>query len=179
MTTNDSRTGNSSMSAARMDDDELDRRLSALMRTAEPPAENWTVIERRIRKRRWPTALSTALAAAAVLSGVALVVSQIVSVEATRTTGGGMAETVQAEVHAMRASAPVTPAGSDIDSPAAVMAAWQDNQQAIAQLEAALERDPDNRLLLEFLTEARMRQARLVRSIGHSQTPNDERSINL
>ena len=63
------------------------------------------------------------------------------------------------------------------------MAAWQDNQQAIAQLEQALEQDPGNRMLLEFLTEARMRQARLVRSIdrndGHNQTLNNERSMNL
>jgi len=171
MTPNDSRPENSVM-----DDSELDRRLDALTRIAEPPPDNWTAIERRIRKRRWPKALSAGLAAAAVVAGIALVVLQI---GPTPVSSGGLAETMKAEVQAMRVAAPETPAASDIDSPASFMAAWQDNQQAIAQLEQALEHDPDNRLLLEFLTEARMRQARLVRSIGLNQTPNNERSMNL
>ena len=84
-----------------------------------------------------------------------------------------------AEVRAMRASAPEMPLTTNIDSPSALMAAWQDNQQAIVQLEQALEHDPDNRMLLEFLTEARMRQARLVKSIGRNQTPTNDRSMNL
>lgn len=159
---------------SRPDDGELDRRLDALTRVAEPPSGSWSVIERRIRKRRWPGVLSAGFAAAAVLSGVALVVSQFGPAPA-----GGIAETMHAEVRAMRASAPEMPVSTDIDSPAALMAAWQDNQQAIAQLEQALEHDRDNRMLLEFLTEARMRQARLVKSISRHQTPTNERSMNL
>lgn len=160
----------------RLDDGELDRRLDALTRVAEPPSGSWSAIERRIRRRRWPGVLLAGFAAAAVLSGVALVVSQFGPAPAPT---GGIAETMLAEVRAMRASAPEVPVTKDIESPAALMAAWQDNQQAIAQLEQALERDPDNRMLLEFLTEARMRQARLVKSIGQNQTPTDERSMNL
>jgi len=171
MTSDDSRMDNS-----RLDDAELDRRLDGLTRIAEPPPGNWTAIERRIRKRRWTGALSAGLAAAAVLSGVALVLSQVGPVSVPP---GAIAETMHAEVRAMRALAPDAPAVSNIDSPAAVMAAWQDNQQAIAQLEQALEHDPDNRMLLEFLTEARMRQARLIRSIGRNSIPTNERSINL
>lgn len=171
MTSEESRMDNS-----RIDDAELDRRLDGLARIAEPTPGNWTAIERRIRKRRWTRALSAGLAAAAVLSGLALVVSQL---GPAPVPPGGIAETMHAEVRAMRASAPAAPAVANTDSPAAVMAAWQDNQQAIAQLEQALEHDPDNRMLLEFLTEARMRQARLVRSIGRSQNPTNERSMNL
>lgn len=169
MTTNDFRSGDS-----RIDDSDLDRRLDALTRIAEPPPGSWTAIERRIRKRRWPVLLSTGIAAVAVLSGVVLVVSQF---GPTPVPAGGIAETTRAEVQAMRVAAPEAPAVSDFDSPKALMVAWQDNQQAIAQLEQALERDPENRLLLEFLTEARMRQARLVRSIGRNQTLNNERSM--
>ena len=175
MTPDDSRTENSPM-----DDRQLDRRLDALTRTAEAPPGNWAAIERRIGKPRRSWALPAGFAAAAVLSGVALVFSQI---GPAPPPAGGLAETMQTEMQAMRVAAPEAPAASSTDSPATLMAAWQDNQQAIAQLEQALEQDPGNRMLLEFLTEARMRQARLVRSIdrndGHNQTLNNERSMNL
>lgn len=176
MTTNDSETGGSSMNEPRIDDSELDRRLDALVRVAEPPADSWSAIERRIQKRRWSMAVPAGLAAAAVLCGVALVVSQL---GPAPSHPGGIAEAMQAEVHAMRVAAPESPVVTDMESPEALMAAWQDNEQAIDQLEQALERDPGNRLLLEFLTEARMRQARLVRSIGQNQTPNNQRSMTL
>lgn len=171
MTSKDFHSGDS-----RIDDSELDRRLDALTRIAEPSVGNWNEIERRIGKRRWPAMLWVGIAAAAVLSGVALVVSQI---GPAPMSGDGLAEMMHAEVQAMRVAAPETHMSFDADSPAGIMAAWQDNQEAITQLEQALERDPDNRMLLEFLTEARMRQARLVRSIGRNQTPNNERSMNL
>jgi len=171
MTSDDFRTGDSAM-----EDSELDGRLNALTRVVDPAPANWDAIERRIRRRRRPHAIWAGIAAAAVLGGVALVVSQIGPAPAP---AGGIAETLHAEAQAMRASAPELPVVSEFDSPAALMAAWQDNQQAIAQLEQALEHDPDNRTLLEFLTEARMRQARLVRSIGRNQTPTNERSMNL
>lgn len=153
-----------------MDDFELDRRLDALSRSASVAPGNWAAIESRIHRRRWPVARLSAIAAAAVLAGVALVVSQIAP---EPVPSGGMAEAMQAEVQAMRASAPAPLAVSAGDSPAALVAAWQENQQAIVQLEQAMEDDPGNRLLLEFLTEARMRQARLVRSASHHQTLND------
>ena len=51
--------------------------------------------------------------------------------------------------------------------------AWAENQTAIEELEAALERDPDNRLLLDFLAEARLRQVRLLNS-GLALTPQTE-----
>ena len=175
MTSNETRTENPPM-----DDRELDRRLDALTRVAEAPPGNWAQIERRIGKRRRSWAVPAGLAAAAVLSGVLLVVSQS---GPSPVLHGGIAETMQAEVQAMRVAAPEALAASDIDSPAAITAAWQENQQAIAQLERALEQDTDNRMLLEFLTEARMRQARLVRWIGRNdgikQTPNNERSMTL
>ena len=87
---------------SRLDDSELDRRLDALTRVGEPPSGSWSAIERRIRRRRWPGVLSAGFAAAAVLSGVALVVSQI---GPAPTPTGGIAETTHAEVRAMRASA--------------------------------------------------------------------------
>lgn len=140
-----------------MDDCELDRRLAALTRDAEPGPANWTAIERRIRRRRLP-----AFAAA----GVAAIGFGIMLVARVGTDGfdeGAARSVVQAEVRAMEASAPERAALLQLDSPEGLMEAWQDNRQAIDELNRALERDPDNQLLLEFLAQARLRQARLVR----------------
>lgn len=140
-----------------IDDTELDARLSALPRETAPDARNWQRIQRRIRRRR-RVPLAAAAAVAAVGLGVAIL--------AQRPFGGGDAPRdrllVRAEVQAMAASAPDEAALRRAGSPEALMQAWQDNRAAIAELERALARDPDNTLLLEFLGEARLRQARLV-----------------
>jgi len=153
-----------------IDDRELDRRLHALTREAEPAPGGWRSIERRMGLRRRIPAAATA--AAAVLAVGALVVFRLAP-----EAGGGpeMRRLVAAEVTAMRAAAPGQRAVAQLDSPEALMRAWQDNRDAIAELEAALARDPDNELLLEFLREARLRQARLI---GQGITTH-ERSMNL
>jgi len=79
-------------------------------------------------------------------------------------------------VRAMRASAPAEPVLSRLDSPQALMQAWQENQNAIAELEQALERDPGNGLLLEFLAEARLRQAQLIHS-GLTLSPQQRMTL--
>lgn len=155
-----------------MNDSELDRRLDALPREAEPAPENWTEIDRRIRRRRWP-----ALAAAvAIVGGVVLVFLQP---GFQPSSSARLESLVSAEVTAMQAAAPESLTVAAPDSAEALMAAWQENQNAIAQLELALQRDPGNQLLLKFLAEARMRQARLTRFIGNETSPNNERSMNL
>ncbi len=155
-----------------MNDSELDRRLNALPRAAEPTSEIWKAIDRRIARRRWP-ALT---AAAAALGGVALIFSQA---GFEPSSSSRLESLVHDEVAAMQAAAPEPLAVATPDSAPALMAAWAENQDAIAQLEQALRRDPGNGLLLEFLAEARMRQARLTRSIGNQTFPNNERSMNL
>ncbi|MEX2498728.1 MAG: hypothetical protein WD397_07625 [Wenzhouxiangellaceae bacterium] len=155
-----------------MNDSELDRRLNALPREAEPAPGNWTEIDRRIRRRRWP-ALAAAVAA---LGGVVLIFLQP---GFEPSSGSRLESLLSAEVVAMQAAAPEPLAVAAPDSAEALMAAWQENQNAIAQLELALQRNPGNQLLLKFLAEARMRQARLTRSIGNETSPNNERSMNL
>lgn len=179
MTSDDSR-----MEESPMDDFELDRRLDALTRVAEVPPENWRRIERRIRRRRWTAIMPAAIAAAAFLSGIAVVVTQVSNTPAKSSL---MARVTQAEVQAMRAGSPRMPQLSEIradldaglDPTDSLIAAWAQNQAAIAELEQAIERDPQNGLLLEFLTEARMRQARLARRITQEQISPNQRSIAL
>jgi hypothetical protein len=62
----------------------------------------------------------------------------------------------------MRSAAAESFAVSRAEASGPLEEAWQDNQVAIEQLEQALQGDPDNPLLLEFLSEARLRQARLI-----------------
>jgi len=153
-----------------IDDLELDRRLRALARETDPPPAPWRAVRRRIRSRTWPAA-----AAAAVVAGVALAASQLAFEPASSSR---LESLVRSEAAAMRSVVPDRLPVAAPDSGAALMAAWQENRAAIGQLERALERDPGNRLLLEFLTEARMRQARLAR-LGKSTLPDNERSMKL
>jgi hypothetical protein len=152
-----------------IDDTELDARLAALARDTEPDERNWRRIERRIRPRqRAPIAAAAAVAVVAIAVGI---VAQF--------RGGGDVprdhQLLEAEVKAMAAAAPDEAALRRAGSPEALMQAWQHNRQAIEELERALVRDPDNTLLLEFLSEARLRQARLVQQ-GMTTT---ERSMTL
>ncbi|MGK7294465.1 MAG: hypothetical protein ACNS61_01400 [Candidatus Wenzhouxiangella sp. M2_3B_020] len=151
-------------------DRELDARLDALTREAEPDDRTWRRIEQRLRPRR--RAPLAAIAAAVVIGLGTLIVAQF-------PFGGDEVSRdrllVQAEVRAMAASAPDETALQRTNSPEELMQAWQENRDAIEELERALERDPDNRLLLEFLSEARLRQARLVQQ-GMTTT---ERSMKL
>ncbi len=152
-------------SSSPLDDAELDARLSALTREARPPESAWAGVAERIRsRRRGRPGRWSALAAATVVLAVAAVILQSPderSIDAEGDLDGGRM-LVEAEAAAMRRAAPTATGGLIDAQPLA--ASWAENQAAIDELEAALDRDPDNRLLLEFLAEARMRQVRLLNS---------------
>jgi hypothetical protein len=142
-----------------MDDEELDRRLAELPREAQPDDAVWAGIERRMQPaRRWPAGLAAGLALAA--AGLAAIVQ--IATRAPEPTAMASAARAEAEMRAMRAGAPARLALDRIGSSEALMAAWAENRAAIEQLERALQRAPDNALLLEFLREARMREAGIV-----------------
>jgi cytochrome c-type biogenesis protein CcmH/NrfG len=134
----------------------LDERLAALTREAAPGDGAWRAIEHRIRPRR---RVPLAAAAVAMLTVGALVVGRW-GIEPRDPSD--MQRFVGAEVAAMQASAPEELSLDRLGSPEALMRAWTENRDAIAELEGALARDPEKRLLLEFLAEARLRQARLI-----------------
>jgi len=174
MTTNDFDSGSRELPDREPDDAELDRRLAALTRSIEPEAGNWRRIEQRIGHRSNPFRWPLALAAGLLLGAFGLVLFQA-AVE--RRPGNAMPEQWSlAEADAMRSSAPQARAVATLDASDALASAWRENRDAIGELERALERDPGNRLLLEFLAEARLRQVELIR---HSMNPNQNRSIDL
>lgn len=140
-----------------IDDRELDRRLAALTREIDADESLWPGIERRLRPgRRWPRAAAVASIAAITLVFVFIALPTI---DRGAPEGPGVA---QREAEAMRALTPEASAVSQLDASPALQQAWQENQTAIEQLEQALKADPDNRMLLEFLSEARLRQAQLI-----------------
>lgn len=170
------------MTSGDMNDQELDRRLDALARQAEPDPALWQAIEARLdpdtnraapRTGRQGWIAGTAIAASLV---GALALGLVLTENPGFDEREFAASAFQMELIAMRAGAPTSLASLLPDAPESLMAAWSENQGAIDELEQALERDPDNRLLMEFLTEARLRQARLLQ---HGLSQPHQRSIEL
>lgn len=154
-----------------IDDHELDRRLNALPRATVADESLWPRIEQRLHPTRRRSVSAVAAAVAAV--GVGVLVLALSVYESTAPEPPAMA---QSEAAAMRAVAPDEAAVWRVNASSPLVEAWHENQAAIEQLEQALERDPGNRLLLEFLSEARLRQARLIQ---RGLAPTEERSIEL
>lgn len=149
-----------------IDERTLDTRLADLPRVVEPPREPWLEIEKRLqikRRPRWP-AFGAAAAIAASLVLALLVVDR-------PETQGPAATIITAEAKAMRKQAPARPPAAVVDPELA--AAWDTNQMAIAELEAAIEDHPDNPMLIDFLAQARLRQSTLIHeaTVGGAVAP--------
>lgn len=143
-----------------LDDHELDRRLAALTRQVDPDEGSWPAIEARLKRRpsRWKLPAAAGLAVAASLLVAVLVTSSL-----DTTPSGTEAGVVSAEIAAMQhqVSWSEVPRSDAINS--GLSAAWDENQQAIDELEQALARNPDNLMLMDFLAQARLRQSELVK----------------
>lgn len=148
----------------------LDRRLDALVRHVPSPDALWPGIDERIRHRRSRT---PALAAAATIAVIAVAAALLVP-RAPEPGVTAMRALIEREAQALRAGAPASLLPAMWQPPVTIAPAWRDNQAAIAELEAALERDPDNPLLLEFLAAARLRQAELANAVLF---PPNQRSL--
>lgn len=139
-------------------DQALDRRLAALPREHAPDPAVWQAVEARLAPRRrarpWAVAAATG-GLALMLAALAPMLERTAPVDPARIA-------ISAETRALQALEPTTLPAAWAEVPAGLERAWQDNQAAIAELEQALERTPGNRMLLDFLAEARLRQARLL-----------------
>jgi hypothetical protein len=132
---------------------ELDARLAALTRESEPEPAVWAAIEQRLqRPRRW---LAPVSAVAGVLLCGLLIGLPPLQHDATRSPG-------QLAIQTMREAAPGPQAIAEVSTTPALADAWQENQAVVRELEQALQAEPDNPLLIEFLVDARLRETRLV-----------------
>lgn len=139
-------------------DHELDRRLSALERSCAPPERVWQQLQDQLETRpsRWRSNLPW-MAMAAAVSGLAVISALWLW------PVGSPPDSAQVELQAPQTTPIVVePAIGLQRSRQAVAAASAENEAAIRKLEAALEREPGNVLLMEFLAEARFRQAELM-----------------
>ncbi|MGY6630900.1 MAG: hypothetical protein ACXIUL_07830 [Wenzhouxiangella sp.] len=142
-----------------LSDQELDRRLQALDRSCEPPERVWRQLQHELDTR--PSRRRSNLpwmAMAAAVSGLA------VSSALWLLPVGSPPDSAQVELQSPQ-TMPTVVEEAVVGlqrSRQAVAAASAENEAAIRKLEAALEREPGNLLLMEFLAEARFRQAELV-----------------
>ena len=148
-----------------LDDRMLDQRLVALPRQTEADEDSWRAIEARLKpsRTRWPVRFAAGLAVAASLAVVVLVTRA----PDTAPTDLG-AQVMLAEIAAMQHQVSWTdlPASDTIKS--GLVSAWEENRQAIEELEQALSRNPDNLMLMDFLAQARLRESELI----HHATAN-------
>jgi hypothetical protein len=142
-----------------IDDHKLDQRLAALSRQAEPDEGSWSAIESRLspRQARWKLPAAAGLAVAASVLVVVLAMNPFHS--APDDFGSGL---VSAEIEAMRHQVNWSDVPRHDSVNGGLTTAWEENQQAIAELEQALARNPDNLMLMDFLAQARLRQSELV-----------------
>lgn len=159
-------------------DKELDRRLAALPRETDTPEALWPIIEQRIAHRHRRTWLGGI--AAAVLLGVlaALIANHFRDFQQfdLQGTASLAATVIAAEVEAMGRAAPDP--GNDLFEGGAgsLESAWNVNQNAIDELERALKNNPGNRLLLDLLARARLRQSELVNQATAAKLVDNQRS---
>lgn len=151
-------------------DRELDQRLEALSRRADPDPALWQAIEARLdqetRQRETRSGNSRWFAGSAIAASIAgaLTIGLLLTMQSGDFADENVASAFQRELVAMQASAPAPLSSIRPDAPESLMAAWAENQSAIEELEEALNRDPDNRLLMEFLAQARLRQTHLIQA---------------
>lgn len=150
-----------------LSDRRLDARLSALPRQAPVP-DMWPEIRRRIRRRR---VITPGIAAAALLLAAVTGWLMIGMRPDPNAPDSPEARIFTAEGAAMRelTAGPAWIQAMDADGD--WRTAWETNREAIAELESALESNPDHRLLLDLLARAHLRQAALLRRVPATELP--------
>ncbi|NDY95095.1 hypothetical protein [Wenzhouxiangella limi] len=148
-------------------DHELDRRLESLPRSCQPPDAVWQRLQEVLPDRmqalpadqsgRTPSRLGTRrMALAAAVAGLALIGTLLLLPMRPLQDSALVAVPPQQTVR--EAAAPAVGLQRSCQT---VEAATAENEAAMRALEAALKHEPGNQLLLEFLAEARLRQADL------------------
>lgn len=149
-------------------DRRLDARLDALPRRAPTP-KAWPAIQRRIRRRRRPVAL--AIAAAIVLATLVAVLTQPAPAPSNDAPASRAGRIYAAEGRVMHGLTSGPAWIEHVDQNSDWRRAWNANRAVISELEAALDANPDSRLLLDLLARAHLRQAELLRRVPGPDLP--------
>lgn len=139
-----------------IDERTLDARLDALPRSSQVPESVWQSVASRLNtapRHRRPLATIAALAAA-------LALAVLVVREPDPAAPG--APVIRAEAQAMRQQAEWQGLDEGAIENGGLAEARRVNQEAIGELERAIESDPGNPLLIDLLAQARLRQSELV-----------------
>lgn len=135
-------------------DQELDLRLQGLTKEADPPKRVWLAVAKEIESsgnRSWPWIAAAAVA----LTTLALVLQPWQNDQQVSPT--------IAQPQAWLVPSPDTSNWQPVlIEHAGLSHPWEANQRAIEALEQALQDDPGNPMLQEFLANARLRQAELI-----------------
>lgn len=142
-----------------IDDRTLDQRLAALSRQIEADEASWSAIESRLSPRRARWKLPSAVGLAAAASVLIVVLATQPFEPAPDNLASGL---VSAEIEAMRQQVDWSEVPRQASINGGLTSAWEENQQAIDELEQALSRNPDNLMLMDFLAQARLRQSELI-----------------
>lgn len=146
----------------KLSDAELDLRLGQLTRDAAPPSRVWRGVARQLPAAKRRVRASMAIAAVVALCVLAFVHRL------------GPNDVMSPPPEAPEAWLVPSPGISDwqpvLLEQAGLDVPWNANQRAIGALQQALEDDPGNPMLLEFLARARLRQAELIQLSTRNET---------
>lgn len=153
-----------------INDQALDRRLNALPQSANVNEAIWTKVEHRLHarsnRRRW---IGGAAVAASLLGVV--VITNLNSPDWTELHRN---QAIQAEVRAMNAMTLLPQLADQMGWDEDMLAAWNQYQTAIEEIEAALELNPGYQMLVDTLAATRLKQSSLLNQAKSTRFMNTQ-----
>lgn len=154
-----------------INDQELDRRLNALPQSADVNEAIWPKIEHRLHARshrRW-------FGGAAVAAGLVAVVV-ITNLNSPDWAELHRNQAIEAEVRAMNAMTLLPQLADQMGWDEDMLAAWNQYQTAIEEIEAALELNPGYQMLVDTLAATRLKQSNLLNQAKSTRFMNAQQA---
>ncbi|MEM7055013.1 MAG: hypothetical protein AAF446_10785 [Pseudomonadota bacterium] len=161
-------------------DEDLDRRLRALPRTAEVDDALWSKIEHRIEGQTRHQRYAVVKWSGGIAAAVSLIaVAALFDLDSPNWSELHRSETIAAEVHAMNAANLLPQLAGQIEWSDDMRTAWNEYQSAIDELEAALELNPGYQMLIDTLVATRLRQSNLLNQAQSTRVINTRQTQEL
>lgn len=169
-----------------IDDKELDRRLIALQREVETDEvaeeRTWQAIAGQLDINSEPKQAShTPFRARRFYAGLSVAASfvlvMLMADPLSRSPISVSEFVINAEIKAMHQQLRWDDIPENSSLNGGFRTAWNDNQQAINELENALKRNPDSPMLVDFLARAQLRHVELIHYASAHRDVDHERSM--